>query len=51
MTQFHPAAQNSHMQTVGWYKDESGKFDDETNTGFIARQKLRTARSVTCLDR
>ena len=40
MTQFHPAARNSHMQTVGWYKDEANKFDDATNEGFIARQKL-----------
>ena len=47
MTQFHPAAQNSHMQTVGWYKDEANKFDDATNQGFIARQKL-IADSKVC---
>lgn len=40
MTQFHPAAQTSHMQAVGWYKDEAGKFDDETNSGFVSRSKL-----------
>lgn len=40
MTQFHPAAQNSHMQAFGWYKDEAGKFDDETNAGFVKRSKL-----------
>lgn len=40
MTQFHPAAQKSHMQTIGWHKDEAGKFDDVTNEGFVARQRL-----------
>ena len=40
MTQFHPAAQKSHMQAIGWYKDEAGKFDDETNDGFVSRSKL-----------
>ena len=38
--QFHPAAQKSHMRGFGWYKDEAGKFNDKTNKGFIARQKL-----------
>ena len=36
--QFHPAAQSSHMLMQGWVKDEAGKFDDETNSGFVARQ-------------
>lgn len=40
VVQFHPAAQNSHMQAIGWYKDQAGKFDDETNTGFICRSEL-----------
>ena len=40
MLQFHPAAQDSHMQTLGWYKDESGKFDDDSNSGFVSRKKL-----------
>lgn len=40
MTQFHPSAQATHLKGFGWYKDEAGKFDDETNKGFIARQKL-----------
>ena len=40
VTQFHPSAQSSHMQAVGWYKDQAGKFDDETNTGFVQRSKL-----------
>ena len=37
--QFHPAAQRTHMHLMGWKKDEAGKFDDPTNTGFVARQK------------
>ena len=40
VTQFHPAAQASHMQAVGWYKDEADKFDDATNSGFVSRCKL-----------
>ena len=38
--QFTPAAQSSHMLSMGWYKDEAGKFDDKSNTGFVKRQKL-----------
>ena len=37
--QFHPAAQRSHMQLMGWQKDEEGKFDQDTNSGFVKRQK------------
>ena len=40
VTQFHPAAQNSHMEAVGWYRDEAAKFDDEANTGFVKRSAL-----------
>ena len=40
VTQFHPAAQNSHMEAVGWYRDEASKFDDETNAGFLKRSAL-----------
>lgn len=40
VTQFQPHAQFSHMQAYGWYKDESGKFDDENNSGFKSRQAL-----------
>ena len=36
--QFHPAAQKSHMKLMGWQKDEAGKFDADTNTGFVKRQ-------------
>lgn len=38
--QFHPAAQNSHMQCLGWHKDESAKFDSVDNSGFETRQAL-----------
>lgn len=47
MTQFHPAAQSSHMVTQGWYKDEARKFDDATNKGFVWRSKL-TKESKEC---
>lgn len=36
----HPAAQKSHLQSTGWYKDEAGKLDDDTNAGFKKRQAL-----------
>ena len=38
--QYTPAAQNSHMRTMGWYKDEAGKFDNDTNKGFLQRGEL-----------
>ena len=38
--QFTPAAQQSHMQSQGWFKDEAKKFNDETNKGFQHRCKL-----------
>ena len=41
--QFTPHAQKSHMQSLGWYKDEAKKFDNETNTGFVRRSKLINA--------
>ena len=40
MSQFHPDAQKSHMEAFGWYKDEAGKFDSETNKGFKTRSEL-----------
>lgn len=40
LLQFHPAAQKSHMQMFGWYKDEASKFDDDTNSGFVKRSAL-----------
>ena len=45
--QFQPHAQFSHMQAYGWFKDESGKFDNENNSGFKARQAL-IAESNEC---
>ena len=38
--QFQPHAQNSHMLSMGWYKDEAGKFDNEANKGFKTRSDL-----------
>ncbi len=38
--QFTPAAQESHMLAQGWYKDEAGKFEDATNSGFASRAEL-----------
>ena len=40
VTQFHPAAQKSHMEAIGWFRDEAAKFDDEANTGFTKRSAL-----------
>lgn len=40
VSQFHPDAQKSHMEAIGWYKDQAGLFDDETNSGFVSRAKL-----------
>ena len=45
--QFQPHAQFTQMQAYGWYKDEAGKFDDETNSGFKARSAL-IANSTEC---
>ena len=38
--QFTPAAQNSHMQSLGWYKDEAGSFEKDSNKGFLHRCNL-----------
>lgn len=38
--QFTPAAQQSQLQSYGWFKDQAGKFDDASNTGFKKRQSL-----------
>lgn len=38
--QFMPQAQDSHMHAQGWYRDEAGKFDDDTNTGFVKRKEM-----------
>ena len=38
--QFQPQAQKSHMTAFGWFKDESGKMDDDDNKGFKSRQQL-----------
>ena len=38
ISQYQPHAQFSHMQAFGWIKDDAGKFNDETNSGFVRRQ-------------
>jgi len=38
--QFTPSAQQSQLQSYGWFKDQAGKFDDASNTGFKRRQSL-----------
>ena len=38
--QFTPSAQRSHMRAMGWFKDEAGKFEDDSNTGFVKRSAL-----------
>ena len=45
--QFQPHAQFSHMHAYGWFKDESGKFNDEANTGFQKRSEM-IANSKEC---
>ena len=45
--QFHSSAQRTHMQLFGWRKDEAGKFDSDTNSGFVKRQKW-TDKSKVC---
>ena len=40
ISQFHPAAQESHMEAMGWYRDQATQFDSETNSGFIKRSAL-----------
>lgn len=38
--QFQPHAQFCQMQAYGWFKDDAGKFDDETNSGFKKRSAM-----------
>lgn len=46
ISQFHPAAQNSHMQAIGWYRDQAKLFDNEANSGFVSRSKLIAGSKV-----
>ena len=39
LTQFQKQAKTTHLQTSGWYEDQSGKFDDAKNTGLIKRRE------------
>ena len=38
--QFTPMAQQSHMQAMGWFKDEAGKFNKAVNAGFVSRSDM-----------
>ena len=37
LMQFTPQAQKSHMEVLGWKKDEVDKMEDATNKGFLTR--------------
>ena len=38
--QFDPAAQKSHLEATGWFKDEAAHFNDEKNKGWSKRSNL-----------
>ena len=38
--QYQPHAQLTHMRSLGWFKDDAGKFNDENNSGFKQRSLL-----------
>ena len=38
--QFDPAAQKSHLEMTGWYKDDAGHFDDKKNKGWTKRSNI-----------
>lgn len=42
LTQFQQQAKQTHLQAGGWYADQSGKFDDVTNTGLKKRMEWST---------
>lgn len=45
--EYASGAQNTHMQSMGWYKDAAGKLDsDADNPGFTARQKMITDKNL-----
>lgn len=46
LMQFHPAAQTSHMEAMGWCKDQAELFDNEANSGFMKRSKLIAGSKV-----
>ncbi len=39
LSQFKNQAKKTHLEAWGWSADESKKFDDEGNSGFVTRQK------------
>lgn len=40
MTQFSPTVQQNQMLSLGWIRDEAGKFDSKDNAGFKKRQTV-----------
>ena len=50
--QFTTEAQRSHMQSMGWFKDEAGKFDNDSNKGFVKRsQMIKDSKSFELMGR
>ena len=46
VTQFQKQAQKTHLKLWGWERDESGKFDDDGNTGHVARKAYISESNV-----
>ena len=48
LMQFTPQAQKSHMEVMGWKKDEANKMEDVANKGFVARMAwTKDSKDVT----
>ena len=47
--QFQRASQNTHMRALGWIKDQHGKFDSQTNIGWVKKQALIAESRVNCM--
>ena len=45
LTQFQSQAKKTHLKPAGWCADEYGKFDHDSNKGFVEREKW-SANSV-----
>lgn len=43
---YDDTAKKSHLTSCLWYKDESGKFNDKTNSGYVARKKLASGEQA-----
>lgn len=46
LSQYQKQAKKTHLRACGWEYDEAGKFDTETNKGFVDRQKLSKDSNV-----